>query len=120
MFVFDLGVHRGSGQAAHSALSFLALMEVIDMLHASMRSATDPAALAAVCRKFFERFIISYGQEQTLPKHHYLLHLSQSLKSVGFILNCFTHERRHKLVKRFADALHNTGPWFNRKILMDP
>ena len=35
------------------------------------------------------------------PKHHYAAHLPDQYKRFGFLVSCLTHERKHRLVKRY-------------------
>ena len=42
------------------------------------------------------------------PKFHWLVHLPQYLQRWGVLLSCFVHERRHRILKRYADNTQNT------------
>ena len=33
--------------------------------------------------------------------------------------NTFVHERRHKIVKKYSNELHNAQVWFERSVLLD-
>lgn len=116
-YMFELGVHSEGGPDADVAKSFLTLMDLIELLHMSMRDAVDAGRLETLTQTYLKRFVKAHGHEPVVPKHHLMLHLGKCLRDQKFILSCFCHERRHKEIKRYGDNLHNTGPWFDRKIL---
>ena len=51
----------------------------------------------------------AWGDALWLPKHHYALHLGKLLNHHGYLLATFTHERKHRLVKRFLNPRLNTN-----------
>ena len=46
-----------------------------------------------------------------VPKHHQTMHLPLQLEQHGLLLNCFVHERKHKVVKEFAQYHRNTASY---------
>ena len=42
-----------------------------------------------------------YGRDKMRPKHHYAAHLPEQYRRFGFLVSCLTHERKHRLVKRY-------------------
>ena len=52
--------------------------------------------------KHREMFYNVYGVENARPKHHYASHLPGMYRRFGFLLSVLTHERRHRLVKRYS------------------
>ena len=46
-----------------------------------------------------------YGEQHYLPKHHLAIHLGQQLELHELLISCFVHERRHKILKRFAETV---------------
>ena len=54
-------------------------------------------------------FVAAHGASATLPKHHLQQHLWKGLQQHEILLNCFVHERRHKLIKKWANSLENVG-----------
>ena len=92
--------------------SFLAVCSLLDTLKSSMRGEVNPEELhdKVVCHLC--SFSAAYGECKFIPKHHYCLHLAQGAARHGILLSAFVHERRHKLVKRFATEIANAGTWF--------
>ena len=41
------------------------------------------------------------------PKHHYLMHIHEQYEEDGFYLDCFTHERKHQVIKGSAEPIKN-------------
>ena len=46
-----------------------------------------------------------------IPKFHWLLHFWRHLQSFGTLLSCFVHERKHRMVKRYANDVTNTDEY---------
>ncbi len=42
------------------------------------------------------------------PKFHWLVHLARELEHFGILLSCWVHERKHRMVKRYANMILNT------------
>ena len=107
LVIFEFNLHSGRGLDADVAKSFLALMDLIELLHMSMRDAVDAARLDTLTQTCLKRFVkachpqassdASFGE---VPEG--------LLREQKFIGSCFCHD---------GDHLHNTGPWFDRKIL---
>ena len=114
-YMFELGVHSEGGPDADVAKRFLTLMDLIELLHMSMRDAVDAGRLETLTQTYLKRFAKAHGHEPVVPKHHLMLHLGKCLRDQKFILSCFCHERRRNEIKRYGDNLHNTGPWFDKK-----
>lgn len=95
------------GKYNDQCLAFLAMAEVIFILSEGqmwglaskellLGSVEQSLALAAKC-----------GWHLT-PKFHWPLHMSDQLGRWGKLPSCFTCERKNKVVKKFATAIHNT------------
>jgi len=96
--------------------SFLAVCSLLDTLKSSMCGEVNPEELhdKVVCHLC--SFSAAYGECKFIPKHHYCLHLAQGAARHGILLSTFVHERRHKLVKRFATEIANAGAWFEKSV----
>ena len=99
--------------------SFLALCSLLDTLKDSMKGQVDVDELhnKVVCH--LTSFSAAYGEENFIPKHHYCLHLSQGARRHRALLSTFVHERRHKLIKRFATEIANAGNWFEKSVSIE-
>ena len=90
------------------------------MLQAAVRGmVVDPAELHNTIVKHNNCLLDTYGEAAWVPKNHLSLHLGEFLKKFGHLVWCFTHERKHKLVKRFANQKLDGSKAFEESILKD-
>jgi hypothetical protein len=82
-----------------ACLCYCALCDVLDLLVS--KATTDPVALHKAVKLHLELFLAVYGNGEWIPKHHMALHLAKMLSEHGILLSCFTHERKHKEIKRY-------------------
>ena len=68
------------------------------------------AALVSLQKKHFDLFKVAYGVLHVKPKHHYALHIPGQLKANKFFLDCFTPERKHRLLLADIAASHAINP----------
>ena len=54
-----------------------------------------------------------------VPKFHYSFHLPRQVRKFGWACSCFVHERKHKLAKRFGNAVRNTSAAWEKGVLRD-
>ena len=59
------------------------------------------------------KHLLVYNDELWMPKHHYSTHLGEQLRKFGMLASCFVHERKHKMVKRYANDMRNTRTNFD-------
>ena len=59
----------------------------------------------------------AYGTDRFIPKAHYALHLPAQLARHGFLLQCFTQERKHKEVKRWSNTMETSKEGIEQHIL---
>ena len=97
------------GQCVPACEAFLLMAAVVDMLHGAQR--TQPitrtqllraveSALAACVRAGWEHNMIK--------KFHWLLHMPDSMERFGHLPACWTLERKHRMVSRYASTVRNT------------
>lgn len=86
---------------------FLHACRIIDLLRLTQRlnHKVTPVMLHEAIVSTLTLFLRVYGPSYWVPKFHMALHMGMFLKRFGFLLSCFVHERKHKLVKRFADPM---------------
>lgn len=90
------------GQCMPYVLSFIAVIEVLLLLQAIQAGCVDSSVLGVAILKHLQLYQAAYGEEKVRPKHHYALHLPDMLSRFGFLLSTFTHERKHRLIKRYT------------------
>ena len=88
--------------------AFIALCDLLDLFIALPRGLVTPGLLQRRIDAFMECFLAAWGWEYMFPKMHWTLHFAQHLLRFGVLLGCFVHERKHRLIKRYAEDIHNT------------
>ena len=84
--------------------SLLALVVVVELLHATMHGAEIPGDhLYQRVAAYLIQFKKAYGTSSFKPKHHYAIHLAGMLRIHGFLHSCWVHERRHQNIRRHSD-----------------
>ena len=99
--------------------SYLALSRVLDLLQGTKRQTTRASTLESCILTHLEAYLAAYGASSFKPKHHYATHLGRMLSHHKMLISCFTHERKHREVKRYANNLPNTSGAFEASILRD-
>ncbi|CAE7669351.1 UBC6 [Symbiodinium sp. CCMP2592] len=109
-----------SPDTVQACMCFLLLCKVIDMLHDAVRGrAVDPKVLHDTIVKHSNCLLETYGEDVWVPKNHMSLHLGEFLAKFGHLVWCFTHERKHKVVKRFANQKLDGSRGFEDSVLKD-
>ena len=100
----------------HGCVAYLALCDLLDMLVAVPRGIVTPAMLAASVDAFLTACVDAHWETWMHSKFHWLIHLPKHLARFGCLPTCFVHERKHKVAKRYANAVQNTKS-FEKSIL---
>jgi hypothetical protein len=88
--------------------AYIALSNLIDCLSLANRGCVTPNMLLQSAERFLALFTASWGFAYLCPKFHWLLHFGDHLEQFKTLIACFVHERKHKLIKRFANDMLNT------------
>ena len=102
-----------------SCRAMLSCIELALLVVATARIDVSPARLLGVVHRFLEDFTNAFGFDWLIPKAHWLLHLPESLKRFGRLLNCFALERKHKVPKRYATDLTNISKYASKSLLTE-
>ena len=102
-------------------ISFFALCDFLDLLVGTMANRPDATAdkLSFAASEHLRLFVKAHGAESVIPKHLYSLHMGDFMRRHDMLVNCFTHERHHKDVKKFANASSNVGPFFEMTLMKE-
>ena len=96
--------------------AFVALADVIDLLVMTPLGRVQPVQLQDTIRLFLN-FCLDAGWKTYMhPKFHWLVHLPKHLAQFGCLPTCWVHERKHRMVKRYANEICNTSV-FERSVL---
>ncbi|CAJ1351724.1 unnamed protein product [Effrenium voratum] len=102
--------------------AFYRLMEVADMLLSLARSHAPEGQASELARRIrlhLDGFQEQCGIEHWTPKCHLALHLPLQLARHQLLISCFTHERKHKMVKKLANHVLDTSKAFEKSVLSD-
>ncbi|CAL1150708.1 unnamed protein product [Cladocopium goreaui] len=106
-------------QPSFAVRSFLAACQVLDLLRRSMSEEISSYELKSAVQTHQQLRLAAHGGENYQPKMHYGGHLFQHVENHPKLLSCFCHERKHKQVKRFANAQtnHSQGTSYEKSLL---
>jgi len=91
-------------------LSFLALCTVMELLLQLVTGYVTPEELHKSIHRHLQLHLEAYDGQWWHPKHHMALHLPMMLARFGYLVSCFVHERKHRLIKRYLrDRLNTTS-----------
>ena len=99
--------------------SYLNLCRVLDLLANVKKQTTIASELQNAIFRHLQSYQDSYGVERWLPKHHMTVHIPLMYQSHKLLCACFTHERKHKTVKKFSSQATNTWAAWEKSVLMD-
>lgn len=99
--------------------SFVKICRVLDLLQSLKRGQTKASTLHEAVVEHLKAYQKAYGTDRWLPKHHYALHLARLYSSHKTLCSCWTHERRHREIKRYASQNPNTHVGFEKSIVID-
>ena len=91
--------------------SMQAVLDVVDLLQACKVGVVSPVVLGNAIKRHLELYKQAYGEEQMRPKHHYSIHLPTILARFGFLLATWTHERKHRMAKRYSKNRCKASSW---------
>ena len=52
--------------------------------------------------KHYAAHVIAYGCTIFVPKYHFMLHIPKQLERFKFLVACWVHERKHRIIIRWA------------------
>ena len=82
--------------------SLLRCMDVMDLLSQCDTGRVTPSMLADAMAIHYAAHVLAYGHTLFVPKHHYMLHIPAQLEKFKILVQCYVHERKHKILKRWA------------------
>ena len=89
---------------AHVA-SLLRCLDVLDLLSQVHTGRVTPNVLSDAIAIHYAAHVVAYGYTLFVPKHHYMMHIPDQLARFKMLVMCYVHERKHKIVKRYAVPL---------------
>jgi len=107
------------GRFAPLVETFLLLSKYIGMLQATSKGSVTPHALRTTYNMFLDAYVGVFDAATFLPKFHMPIHWPRVLAKFGLLPNVLALERKHKYIKRFADAISNTDRGYDTGVLRE-
>ncbi len=107
-----------TGTCIPQCRAVIALSDLIEALQSVTLGLTSPERLQAVVDALLKACEDAGWHDYLIPKFHWCCHFSGHLRRWAAALSCFTQERKHKGVKRYADAILNHHV-YNRSVLSE-
>jgi hypothetical protein len=97
-----------AGRCMHACHAFMAMSDMIDLLVATPLGVVTPDSLREAVKTMLAACVAAGWRDALHPKFHWLVHLPHQLAHFGVLPTCWVHERKHKMVKRYANDITNT------------
>ena len=107
-----------AGRAPLACKAYLAVCDVLDLLVAVPRGVVTPEMLSDAIDVMLNACIAAGWTDNMPPKFHWCIHLPHELRRFLTLLSCWVHERKHRMVKRYSNDVHNTKT-FEKTILSE-
>ena len=85
--------------------SMLRCIDVLELLSRVHTGLVTSEMLAKGLATHYAAHVVAYGFTLFVPKHHYMLHIPRQLAKFTMLIMCYVHERKHKVLKRWAVPL---------------
>ena len=103
-----------------AAKSFLILCRILDLLSEGGKGQqVDPAKLQQLILQHLDTFKSAHRDDDMQPKFHFSIHLPELLRRHKLLVSCWTHERKHKQLKMWANQISNAGDWYEKSVLKE-
>ena len=116
LFLFDKAWEGLLDACKNEVSTYVALAKVLDLFIQARTGSISPVTLHTAIKHHQQLSQTTYGAEHWLPKYHYSMHIPEALQRYKTVLSCFVQERRHRHVKRYAQAQTNTMQGFEEYV----
>ena len=101
------------------AICFLKLVKVVELILRVARCSVRAQELDDATCDYLLTFKGLYGEDCMVIKFHYILHFALYVRRWGILPNCFVHERKHRLPKRYGNEVKNTTAEWEASVLRE-
>ena len=85
-FLKTLNLHESGDRSVRlTARSLVLALNLLELCHSSMRVSISPDTLHKYVIDHLKAFKLAHGEEAVLPKHHFMLHVAQSMRETGYL-----------------------------------
>ena len=105
-----------TGGCIEECKALLAVSDVLDILHSTSHG-RNIEILAMKIDQVFDQFEKCDWKNYLHSKFHWLLHMPSHISKFSFLISCWVHERKHRIIKRYSEGIQNTLR-FERSVLV--
>ena len=116
MSIFVQCIAMKANKAPLACIAYVAMADMLDLLASVPLGVVTPDMLRQHVKKFLDSCLAAGWGDYIHPKYHWLIHLPKHLASFGGLPTCWVHERKHRVVKRYANEIMNTTS-FERSVI---
>ena len=106
-----------AGRCVAECKAFLAVADLLENFQSVSYGYYNPILIKDKVSQMQDLFIECNWQQYMHSKFHWLLHMASHLTKFQLLLSCWVHERKHRIVKRYAQDVQNTVN-YERSILL--
>ncbi|CAE7513380.1 unnamed protein product [Symbiodinium sp. CCMP2592] len=111
-FFRQLARANANVEAVQAIQCFLQLDKLVACCQrARSEGAVSPGQMRKHVSDFLQAVHAAEWQDRMHSKFHWLLHFGSHLEKWGFMVQCYTHERKHRTIKRFAEDIKKTSAY---------
>ena len=96
-----------TGVCTEECKAVLAVADVLEILHSTSHGCNS-RILAMKIDQVFDQFDKSNWKDFMHSKFHWLLHMPSHIAKFNFLISCWVHERKHRIIKRYSEGIQNT------------
>ena len=104
---FASRVVQRAGACPEACAAILALNDYAELLQVVPLGLVTADQLRFAVTRFLRACQAAEWTESMTPKFHWQIHMPSHLEKFGYTPTCWVHERKHRLVKRFADDVRD-------------
>ena len=117
-FFVETVCKRIPGASLVACDALMALGDVVDALRVTPHDLTTPEQLRSRITRMLNCCDLAGWRSHMISKFHWCIHYPHHLQRFGVLPTCWTHERKHKLAKRYANDCQNTHT-FSKTVLSE-
>lgn len=106
--IIVVSVFLRAGVCVAECQAYVDCCDVLDLLCSQQHGCVTGRQMCDVIDKFLWSCVRARFRNFMHPKFHWTIHFAIELQRFGFLLTCWVHERKHRMVKRFCQEMKNT------------
>ncbi len=96
-----------TGVCTEECKALLAVAGVLEILHSTSHGC-NIKILSMKIDQVFDQFDKCNWKDYMRSKFHWLLHMPSHIAKFNFLISCWVHERKHRIIKRYSEGSKHT------------